>query len=240
MKIGHAVMNEHGNAKGGVPGDSTGKEIRIAEWYDRPWSCYLEPKDDDVADRAVSWMERICEDGRFGYDQEKRWGGYTEIKKHGFDGAGKGDFDCSSLVISCYIFAGLDLLPTGYTGNMERLLMATGAFNRFDDAEHLKRTDKLKAGGVLIAKGHTCMVLETGAGYEDKPEEGDGIYIGTVTAKGSVRVRNAPTKKGATLKIIHKGDALGILTEDAETGWLYTKYGWITNNRQYVEVHFYD
>lgn len=239
MRIGHAVMNEYGTARGGVAGDSTRKEIRAQEWYKREWTTYLEPIDADVADRAVSWMERICEDDRFGYDQDHRWSGYQEIKNKGFDGASKGDFDCSSLVLSCYIFAGLNLLPMGYTKNMGRYLMETGYFIEHTEPKYLTNPDHLKAGGVLIGPGHTCMVLETSENPAIDEVFPADKAIGRVTAKGSVRVRNNP-QNGTTLKIVHRGDTLDFFTEDLETGWLYTRNGWITNNPRYVEVEYYD
>lgn len=243
MRIGHAVMNENGKARGGLPGSQTKKELRIQEWYPREggWDLYLEPKDPDLADKAVSWIERIIEDDRFGYDQDRRWSGYKEIKEHGFDGAGKGDFDCSSLIISCYIFAGLKLKPTGYTGNMDSLLMETDAFILHNQAAYLYTTDLLKPGGILIAKGkHTCMCLDEGR----EVKQIDEVFpsekaIGRVTAKGSVRIRNNP-KTGSTVRIARKNETLNFYTEDLETGWLYTVNGWITCNPKYVEVEYFD
>ena len=32
VKIGNAVHDEHGKARGGQPGDQTGKEVQIQDW----------------------------------------------------------------------------------------------------------------------------------------------------------------------------------------------------------------
>lgn len=242
MIIVHAVSNENGKANGGLPGDQTGKEIREAQWYDKPWDCYIEPKDKALGKRAVEIAQRICS-GNFGYSQDARWSGYQAIKANGYDTVG--DFDCSSFVISCYIFAGAGLLPTGYTGNLERICEQSGLFNIFRDEKVLHDPKYAVAGGLYLkANSHVCICAEDG---EYATETDDVIelpndevkYIGSVTAKGSVRIRTAP-KTGKTLRIIHNGDSLGILTEDYDTGWLYTDYGWITNNPQYVTVRYKD
>ncbi|MDO4493824.1 MAG: NlpC/P60 family protein [Clostridia bacterium] len=236
MRIGHAVMNENGGARGGVAGDSTGKEIRIQQWYDRTggWQIYLEPKERALGDLAAEWMEKICGDARFGYDQADRWSGYKEIKKRGFDGAKPSDFDCSSLVISCYILAGVDLLPTGYTQNMARYLMNTGLFNEYTDEEHLRGTELLRRGGVLIAPGkHTCMVLDDGEriGADTETPVADKLTV----KGGSVRVRTHPVE-GKTVCILHKGAVRDIVTRDENTGWWCIREGWITDNEKLVEV----
>lgn len=66
-------------------------------------------------------MEEIARNSNFGYSQNNRWAGYNSIKSNGGQVSGaRGDFDCSSLVISCYVLAGIPGLKagSGYTGNM--------------------------------------------------------------------------------------------------------------------------
>lgn len=40
-QIAQASINEKGTARGGEPGDQTGKEINIRDYYDYPWDCHL-------------------------------------------------------------------------------------------------------------------------------------------------------------------------------------------------------
>ena len=42
-----ASKNESGNYHGGKPGDQTGKEIYIRDYYDFPWNCILRYMNDD-------------------------------------------------------------------------------------------------------------------------------------------------------------------------------------------------
>ncbi|MCI9074650.1 MAG: hypothetical protein HFH10_02410 [Dorea sp.] len=56
---------------------------------------------------AISWIEAKANDNRYGYDQRYRWGE-------------KGDYDCSSAVITAWEQAGVPVKTKGaaYTGNM--------------------------------------------------------------------------------------------------------------------------
>lgn len=172
IQIGHAVMDENGKTIGTTPGDQTGKEIAIATWYaknksGRVWQYYLECTDSATAERAAQYMEQICEDSAFGYSQGKtqRWDGYRSIKANGGVVSGAhGDFDCSTLVISCYILAGLDMAPDGYTGNMRAKLLATGKFKSCSDSAHIGNDKLAKRGGIYLRNGHTLMALEDGSG----------------------------------------------------------------------------
>ena len=238
MKIIHAVSNEHGRANGGLPGDQTGKEIREANWYDRPWEVYIEPKDREIGEKAVEIANRIC-DGDYGYSQEDRWSGYKAINAYGFESTG--DFDCSSLCISCYIFAGMPLKAEGYTKTLEKIFLNSGMFRSSRDEKVLHDPSYAVMGGMYLAPGkHVCMCIENGENAQSVPNvPHENQYIGYITPKGSVRARLSP-RDGKTVRILHKGDHIGILTEDYETGWVYTDYGWVTNNPQYVSITFND
>ena len=62
-RIAEAYSDENGKARGGEPGDQTGQEIKIREWYERPggWSVYLECTDPVLAQEAAFNMELIAE-----------------------------------------------------------------------------------------------------------------------------------------------------------------------------------
>ena len=165
IKIGHASIDENGKIAGGKVGDQTGKEICIREWYSKPWNVYLECTDKTLANKAAEWMERICQNDNFGYDQNERWTGYNSIKKNGFEKA-CGEFDCSSLVITCYILAGLNMSPDGYTGNLRSKLLRTGKFVEYTDSSHLLSDKLAKRGGIYLKEGsHVVMALEDGDTY---------------------------------------------------------------------------
>ena len=43
VRIAHASINENGKAHGGLPGDQTGKEVCIRDWYYKDWDYVLRP-----------------------------------------------------------------------------------------------------------------------------------------------------------------------------------------------------
>lgn len=164
IKIGHASIDERGKISGGKAGDQTGKEICIRSWYSKPWNVYLECTDRSLADKAANIMGQICDNSAYGYDQIERWTGYSNIKKNKNKVAGVGgEFDCSSLIISCYILAGLNMSADGYTGNLKAKLLATGKFKVFTDMPHLTSDKHAKRGGIYLKEGsHVVMALEDG------------------------------------------------------------------------------
>lgn len=228
MKIANAVSNEHGTAKNGVKGDQTSREIRVQNWYlrDGGWDYYLEPKDSMIAHRAAKIGRMICENDSFGYDQVDRWSGLAAFPD------GTGDFDCSSLAISCYILGGLDLPRKGYSGDIVERLMATGQFNIYTDDEHLK-SDKLAVPGGIYVAPRKHVVICVGEA-DDSDFDTDINVLRKITALGSVRVRDIP-KIGKTVRVLHKGDVESVVGVDDQTGWYRVKDGYVTNNTKYIK-----
>ena len=170
VKIAHAVMDENGGKEGPTEGDQTGKEITIATWYAEnnkgaKWDYYLLCTDVRMREEAAQYIQSIAKDDNFGYSQgkTKRWSGYKSILKNNkvVKGA-KGDFDCSSLVISSFIFAGLNVPATGYTGSMLNMLKATGKFIVKTDPQSLDTDEYATRGGIYLRDGHVLMVIQDG------------------------------------------------------------------------------
>lgn len=189
IKIGHAVMDENGTTVGLTAGDQTGKEITIAKWYaknkaGRVWRYYLECTDAAMAERTAQYMEQICADSAYGYSQDKvrRWDGHRSIvANRGLTADAGGDFDCSSLIICCYILAGLNLEQDGYTGNLREKLLATGKFKSYSDSAHVSTDALAKRGGIYLRSGHVLMALEDGGGAaEQDSEEGNRTVVGKI------------------------------------------------------------
>lgn len=219
MAIGivHAVSSEE-RSKYGVVGDQlqtsssndTKGEIRIADWYNRSggWGVYLECTDAELAKAAAAWAVKIANNKNYGYSQgggssDGRWSGYKIIKSKGIEG-GKGNFDCSSLVISCYVLAGCpNLKATGYTGSMEKLLMDTGKFKKYTDSAHVASSKLATLGGVYIKSGaHTVIVTDAPAA---KVTESTDPYV---LVSGSVNVRKEPGTSGKILMVARNGNKL--------------------------------
>lgn len=164
IKIGHASIDERGKIAGGKTGDQTGKEICIRSWYSKPWNVYLECTDPILANKAASYMEQICADNNYGYDQDERLTGYNAIVANGGKVKGaKGEFDCSSLVSTCYRLAGLKISPSSTTRSIRANFMATGKFKLYLDPAHLTSDKYAKRGGIYLKEGsHVVMALEDG------------------------------------------------------------------------------
>lgn len=248
IKIGHASIDENGKIACGKTGDQTGKEICIREWYSKPWNVYLECTDAALADKAATVMERICANGNYGYCQTHRWQGYQSIVVSGKNvDRGKGDFDCSSLVIACYILAGLSMSADGYTGNLRSKLVNTGKFKAYTDGKHLTADTYAKRGGIFLKEGsHVVMALGNGSaagtagsagasngtttavkieGAKGKDNSVSGTY--TVTASSLNLRAGAGTTKTivAAMPIGSKVQCYGYYTEVSGTKWLYVAYG---------------
>ena len=93
-----------------------------------------------VADRAVEFALRVARDDSHGYDQSSRWGP---------------DYDCSSLIIAAYKYAGVPLTCT-YTGDMRRDMVLHGFVE-------VPTSMGLRPGDVLLNElHHTAMYIGNG------------------------------------------------------------------------------
>lgn len=101
-----------------------------------------------VIDDAVSWAVDIANDDTHGYDQTHRWGP---------------NYDCSSLVISAWEAAGVDVKANGAnsTRDMCAAFLKTG-FTDITSQVDVATGSGLEAGDVLWMKGHTCMYVGDG------------------------------------------------------------------------------
>lgn len=166
VKIGHASIDERNKISGGKKGDQTGKEICIREWYSKPWNVMLVCTDTSLASRAAEYMKAICENDSFGYDQSERTTGYLNIvnAKNKVENALPGEFDCSSLVASCYKLAGLNINHNCTTRNLKQALLNTKKFVAYTDSEHLHSDAYATVGAIYLKEGsHVVMALENGS-----------------------------------------------------------------------------
>lgn len=230
IRIGHAVMDELGKTIGATPGDQLqikGKkteEIGLSTWYaknsaGRVWKYYLECKDVNMAERAASFMEQICRDSAFGYSQGKaqRWSGFQSIKANGGKVSGaSGDFDCSTLIFSCYILAGLNVEPDGYTGSLRTKFMATGKFKSYSDSAHVSSDKLAKRGGIYLRDGHVLMALENGGGSAETATEREVGKIVVDGVKQWCNVRSGPGLEYTILGRAKKNEVFVVYAVDED------------------------
>ena len=109
-------------------------------------------------------MEQWANDPAHGYDQEYRWGE-------------RGDYDCSSAVISAWKAAGIDLHCT-YTGNMKDDFIKHG-FEVVTHEVNLTTGNGLLRGDVLLNEvHHTAMYIGEGMEVEASINEKGGATGG--------------------------------------------------------------
>ena len=97
-------------------------------------------------DMYCNWMKELANNPLHGYDQQYRWGE-------------KGDYDCSSAVISALEYAGIQAKTKGatYTGNMYFVLMGLG-FADVTKAINIRTGSGLKKGDILLNHIHHVAV----------------------------------------------------------------------------------
>lgn len=244
VMLGNAVCDEHGKAKGGEPGNQTGKELMVQAWYKnkKGW-IVLRPKSAAVAEKIARDCRWACENMAIGYNQAKRNTLYSAAKPFGFnckDVKTPCECDCSSLVRVCILYAGVKVNDFNTASEVTRL-MNTGDFEKLTDSMYTDSSSYLKRGDILVTatKGHTAIVLNDGpkvAPPDPKPEPtGKSVKV----VGRSVNVRNEPGKTGRILFTAHKGETFPLLSV-SESGWyeILTSYptAFITNKPKYTKI----
>ena len=169
VRIGHASIDENGNATGGKAGDQTGKELCTRDWYAKRWNVLLRPLRSDLAEKSAAAMEAACANSSIGYDQSGRNTLYQKAKAANFrlqDIDTACECDCSSLVHVCAIAGGANLTyeSNGYTTRtMVRAFVNSGDYVKLTDSKYLTTDKYLMRGDILVKEGsHTAMVLTNG------------------------------------------------------------------------------
>lgn len=166
VRIAHASSDERGKYNSGKPGDQTGKEVFIRDWYNRPWNKVVRPNSTSVADKIVKAAIDGCNNHNIGYDQFQRTTLFTQAQKVNFDLSKikkQCETDCSAFVAVCVNAAGIKVSKDIYTGNMVRALSNTGQFKVLTASKYLKDYRYLRHGDILVYEGHhTAMVIDDG------------------------------------------------------------------------------
>lgn len=245
--IGNAVCDENGHARGGEPGDQTGRELRIQPWYlnAKGWRVFR-AKDPAVAKKIADDMRWACDNMAIGYNQSTRNTLYNAAKPFDFDCAKVTELcecDCSSLVRVCVLYAGIKINDFNTTSEPTRLLN-TGAFDEMVGEKYTDESAYLREGDILVTrtKGHTLVILNDGdKAYDDDPEpepepepapEPPVVRYKVVVVGGSVNVRDSDSKAGNILFTARKGNRFDLI-DFAPTGWYhidtYKGPGYISN-----------
>jgi cell wall-associated NlpC family hydrolase len=232
VKIGHASLDENKKASGGRTGDQTGNEVTIQNWYNRNWTILFRAKDSKVAEKIAQAMEQACANDKVGYDQKQRTTLYEQAKKLNWDISKINtacECDCSSLVAVCVNAAGINVSKDMYTGNQKAVLTKTGKFEVLTDSKYLVKQDHLQRGDILLASGHTAIVLSNNTKLSiDHAQSYLSSLAGTykVTAT-KLNIRSgAGTQKRVITTVLKNTEirCYGYYTKLDTTNWLYVQF----------------
>lgn len=243
-KIGHASIGSNGKISGDTPGDQ-GKEVCIINWYSKPWSYVLRPKDNIIANKMATACEKGCANNAIGYDQSNRNSLKTQAVACSMDLSKittPCECDCSSFMTVCAECAGIQIPYNGSnaptTSTMKDAFMSTGQFDLLTDQKYLTSDNYLKRGDVLVKPGsHTAMVLENGI-FADNTIN-DQVKVVDVSKYNTITNYTQLAKEipYIIIRIGFRAYANGKITEDPS----FEKH--ITNalaNNMAVGIYFYD
>ena len=237
VKLGSSSKDEKGQYRGGQAGDQTGAEVYIQNWYDGSWHSVIRPKSAALAEKIASACEKACNNNNIGYDQYERNSLYREALKVNLDLSKittPCECDCSSLVSTCCIVAGLSE-SIFFAGNNMRttynLIDAcnkTGYFDVLTSSNYTRSKDYLKRGDILLSTGHTVIVLSNGdkAGQMVVTQTVTETYKVKITAS-KLNVRSSPNVNSAIVTQVKAGEVYTIIEEREGWGRLKSGAGWI-------------
>jgi len=108
IKIGQASLGETGG-RNQQPGNQTGRELNISNWYNGRWLGVLRYKSRKKAERAAQTCEAAIKNRNIGYDMDNRNTAYEAARAVGWDVsriAKPVETDCSALMMLCAVAAG--------------------------------------------------------------------------------------------------------------------------------------
>lgn len=119
---------------------------------------------EQIRKSALDWMLDLARDDSHGYDQQYRWGE-------------RGDYDCSSAVITAYKQAGVPLSCT-YTGDMRQDMLRHGFQDVTGSVNRSNGSGMLPSDVLLNEVHHTAMFVGDGLEVEASVNENGGAHGG--------------------------------------------------------------
>lgn len=164
--ICQASIDEHGNAKGGVAGDQTSKEVFVRDWYEADWHTCLRPKNEELAQKSVAAAVYLANCNYVGYDQKQRNSLHTLLRLNGYNWEKLNhtcETDCSAFMTAVALCGGAKtleyLVNAPVTSNMVEKFVESGYYEALTDKKYLTGTDYLQPGDILVKKGHTIIIV---------------------------------------------------------------------------------
>lgn len=170
VKIGEARCNEMGTLYGGKPGDQTGKEVGVGNWYDGKWIYHFRAKDATIRNKLAQAMIDTCKNANIGYNASppNRYAAWDNAEANGHDIKGiskKGDTTCSQAVSMCMRAAGI---PKKYAPRHSDIASITKAltvdnpyFTKRIDKTYTRKRGELLPGDILLSSHHIVIVVKS-------------------------------------------------------------------------------
>lgn len=187
--VSNCGHDENGGTAG-KPGDQTGREWEIVNWYEYPvgdgWQYMIRHPSREVGNMISDLACQGAANNNVGYSQPDRYSFWSAVKAAGYRPANINtpcNGDCSSTEIAVVKCAGnllgipeLAAVPYDcYTGNIRRVLQQAG-FDIYTDDKYLSSPDYLLPGDILLREGwHVCTNVT--AGSKTDPEIGDDELV---------------------------------------------------------------
>lgn len=169
VKCGYASIDERGKVSGGKPGDQTGREVLVSNWYNFGQTAVYRWKDRNKAKAFAQCIESLCNNSADGYNQTKRTTLNSELKKLKWDYKKLKtpcETDCSGLVVAgVNCVAKKELLsPKLFTGNIGAALLKTGWFDKLTASKYLTQDAYLMTGDIINKPySHVIVALANGS-----------------------------------------------------------------------------
>lgn len=250
IQVISASLGENGSIHGGAPGDQTGSEVYVRNWYNKPWNLMLRYPDPVKARAAAVAGYMLAESNLVGYNQDERNTLYQQLKANNFSVASyissgvKTNCDCSSFVFACYAVALPDIRYDGDAPSTSEMRAAytSWGFTPYTQPLYLDSPDYLQVGDVLVSEGrHTVIAWESGDApiYNDDiiikkkevtatkgADSFNPLYAGRWIVETDLYLRNGPGILNRPLKILDEGQSVynfGYFTEKGDRLWLYVQ-----------------
>ena len=162
-----ASMSENGTTEG-TPGDQTGSEVKIGDWYYFGQTQVFRWKKAGLAKNAASLAGGCANNDHIGYGQfgtgndDDRLSFYRAWAAVSFDIAALTtdcNTDCSAFIGAIVNACGVSVDPGVTTATMYSVLMATDKFNYYSSAAYTQSDTLLQAGDILCDPAHHCIMV---------------------------------------------------------------------------------
>lgn len=231
IKFAQAGSNEWHGTHGGQPGNqrrtegNLDGELNICEWYNKPWTYCIRPKDSNKAAIMAKTAYECVKNSKVGYNQNNRQSLYWQMKSVNWD-ASKVDYcdtDCSSLWCVTANAAGIPIDPVCWTGILKDLAEQSGAFEILTASKYLTSTKYLKKGDALLKpNAHVVIVIDETVEEPNIPDPDEKFSMTYVTT-AKLWLRKGAGTNYATIVAMDKDTT--VLVSKVQNGWARVKYG---------------